>query len=91
MRIRFLHSFDKAMNELEEEYRTDAADAIDSLLSYFDTGQHPHGLGLKKLHKHYWEIRVGLKIRILFLLEKDILTFVLIGNHDTIKKFLRNN
>jgi mRNA-degrading endonuclease RelE of RelBE toxin-antitoxin system len=91
MKIRFLHSFDKALNELGEKYRAYAADAIDSLLSYFETGQRSHGLGLKKLHNHYWEIRIGLKTRILFLLEKDILTFVLIGNHEAIKKFLRNS
>ena len=91
MNVRYLHSFDKTVHDLEERERTDTNNAVDALLSYFETGQRPQGLGLKKLRGHYWEIRAGIKIRILFSLEKDLLTFIVAGNHDTISRFLRNN
>jgi hypothetical protein len=48
----------------------------------------PAGLGLKKLHKSFWEIRADLETRILFQVEKDRVTFVIVGNHDEIRRFL---
>ena len=90
MKVRFLRSFAESKGELEEPDQHDTDHAVDSLLSYFHAGQKTHGLGLKKIHEHYWEIRVGLRIRVLFSLEKDILTFILVGDHDAIKRFLHH-
>ncbi len=47
-------------------------------------------MGLKNLRENYWEIRVNVKDRIIFTLEKDKVAFIIVGNHDEIKKFLRN-
>lgn len=49
------------------------------------------GLGLRKVSKEgYWEIRVGLDLRVLFCLEKNRARIVLVGNHDEVQKFLKN-
>jgi hypothetical protein len=47
------------------------------------------GLGLRKLNPSgIWEARAGLSLRALFRLEKDEVTFVFLGNHDDVKRFL---
>jgi hypothetical protein len=48
------------------------------------------GIGLKRLKGDYWEIRKGLKARILFRWEGDLVEFVLAGDHNDIKRFLKN-
>jgi mRNA-degrading endonuclease RelE of RelBE toxin-antitoxin system len=86
IRVRFLKSFDDTLSALENPERKKAVEAVDKLLDYFSGGPKPLGLGLRKLKGSYWEIRAGLKIRVLFLLEKDLATFVLAGNHETIQR-----
>jgi hypothetical protein len=53
----------------------------------------PHrqmGLGFRKLlPSGLWELRVGLSLRALFKLEKEQATFVFVGNHDEVQRFLR--
>jgi hypothetical protein len=48
-------------------------------------------MGLKRLFKDYWEIRQGLRNRILFRWEDDAIDFLLAGDHDSIKEFLKNS
>jgi hypothetical protein len=50
----------------------------------------PAGIGLKHLDEDFWEIRKGLKCRILFRWQKDEVKFILAGDHDSIKDFLKN-
>jgi hypothetical protein len=47
------------------------------------------GLGLKNLRKNYWEIRKGLKSRILFRRQDDLVEFILAGSHEDIKRFIK--
>ena len=47
----------------------------------------PPGLGLKNWRGDYWEIRAGIKDRILFEFTDQII-FLFVGNHDEIKKFM---
>ena len=56
-----------------------------------DFGQpHRHrGLGIRKLTGNFFEIRVGLDIRLVFQNRADCLLFVMAGNHDEVQKFLR--
>jgi mRNA-degrading endonuclease RelE of RelBE toxin-antitoxin system len=49
------------------------------------------GMGLKRLREDYWEIRQGLRNRILFRWKDDAIDFVLAGDHDSIREFLRNS
>lgn len=64
--------------------------AIDSLLRFFKTRQKPLGLGLKKVYKNYWEIRLDIKNRIIFEFNADMVNFAFVGDHDGVRKFLKN-
>jgi hypothetical protein len=53
---------------------------------------YPHrhaGLGLRKLAPDLFECRAGLKLRLVFLARKGVLTFDFAGNHEAVQKHLR--
>ena len=89
MLVEYLASYDRSFTRLSVDRQTGAIEAIDRLLDYFSTSQRPHGLGLKRLQRRYWEIRIGLDTRVLFELQRDRLTFLLVGDHDDIRRALR--
>lgn len=91
MRVRFFSSFDRSYKRSRplDQGRIDAA--IRLLLNYVDQRKHspPQGLGLKKLGGSVWEIRVDLPLRIVFTMEQDRVSFILVGNYDAVRRFLR--
>jgi hypothetical protein len=89
IRVVFLRSFDRSMARLAPAERAQARQALERLLDYFSGGPKPIGLGLRKLRGAFWEIRLSLAGRIVFLLERDLATFVLVGDHDDIRRLLR--
>ena len=90
MRYEFKPSFDlsvKSLNPYDKEaIKETCGDFVDLLETH---GTISKGLGLKNLHGLYWEIRRGLRLRILFRWETDLISFVLAGSHDHIKNFLK--
>ncbi|OGR96428.1 MAG: hypothetical protein A2V88_09380 [Elusimicrobia bacterium RBG_16_66_12] len=89
IRVVFLRRFDRSMARLPAGERAQALQALERLLSHFNGGPRPIGLGLRKLRGAFWEIRLSLANRIVFLLERDVATFVLVGDHDEIRRLLR--
>lgn len=90
MNVRYQKSFDKTFDRLSRADQKKTTEAVNSLIVFFETKEKPSkGLGLKKLRKTFWEIRASQQIRILFQLENDTLTFILAGNHDDIRWFIR--
>jgi len=90
MRFEFKPSFDRSVKSLhgreKEEVKAVAMQAIDILSQ--DRLIHK-GIGLKRLKGDFWEIRKGLKARILFRWQGDLVEFVLAGDHNDIKRYLR--
>ena len=89
MKFDFLSSYVKTYKRLPGNKQLKAVQTICVLIDFFKTGQKPKGLGLKKLKNNYWEIRIDSYYRIIFELEKDLISFVLVGSHDSVKKFLK--
>ena len=90
IRVRFLRAFDESLEDLRPKDATKARTAVERLLTYFDGGPRPLGLGLRKLKGSYWEVRAGLDRRVLFSLESDLATFILVGSHDEIRRRLHS-
>ena len=90
MRYEYKSSFDEVFKKLGLSRQEKVIDAISILIDFFENRKKAKGLGLKNLRENYWEIRVNVKDRIIFTLEKDKVAFIIVGNHDEIKKFLRN-
>ena len=69
--------------------RAEIGKAIDRLQESLG---HPHqytGLGIRKLARTYFEMRVGLELRLVFKVERNAITFAFAGTHDEIQKFLK--
>ncbi len=47
------------------------------------------GIGLNRLRNNFWEVRKGLKTRILFRWSGELVEFILAGNHDDVRRFLK--
>ncbi|MBI4777435.1 hypothetical protein HY792_00705 [Candidatus Desantisbacteria bacterium] len=90
MRYEPLSSFERSLRKLPEEIKEKVKEAIFTLMDFFETGKKSHGLGLKKLGKNLWEIRVDIQIRVIFLLEDDIVKWGFVGDHDQIRQFIKN-
>ena len=90
MKGNFLPSFWRSFERLSLDEQKRIQDSIPSFLDHFQKGNLPQGLGMKKLRKSIWEIRVGLSLRILFEIRKGGFNFFFVGNHDQVQRFLKS-
>jgi mRNA-degrading endonuclease RelE of RelBE toxin-antitoxin system len=83
--------FLRAVRDLDDSER---AAVFDSILALPKALGDPHahaGLGIRKLHASgIWEARVGRGLRLVFTLEQRLLTLVLVGTHEHVRRFLRD-
>jgi hypothetical protein len=92
MRYEFKSCFDRSIKTLSNDEKAEIKGACLAFLDLLDLRvKLPPGIGLKRLDDDYWEIRKGLRFRILFRWRKDSIDFILAGNHDSIKDFLKNS
>lgn len=90
MIINYLRSYDRSFKKLDRPLQEKTLYAIDGLLEFLRTSQKPEGLGLKKVYKNYWEIRLDIRNRIIFELKQDMINIAFVGDHNAIKKFLKS-
>ncbi len=90
MRVEYLSRFDRSFKKLGSVLQSDIREALELFLDCLVKGVRPQGLGLRRLRGSFWEIRVGLNYRILFELKGDCVTFIIVGDHDDIRRFLKN-
>lgn len=81
-------SFDRALKALDQQLQESIL-ATARLLPDAIGKPHQHsGIGIRRVGK-FLEFRVGLKTRVLFILEGDDIVLVTLGNHDEIARFVR--
>ena len=66
-------AFDETLHGLSGTRKKQIKKAVRLAVAFFETGDLPHGLGLKPLMHGIWEIRAGLSDRILFRKNQDII------------------
>ena len=89
MRHRELSTFARSLRRLPPEDKARVKKAILQFLQNIEGGALPPGLGVKKLGETLWELRAGLHLRVLFLMQGDLIEWGLVGSHADIRKFLR--
>ena len=89
MRPNYLKSYDRSFRKLTSPQKENVIKAIDALIEFIKTGKKTQGLGLKKVRKDYWEIRLSVKNRIIFEFKGDVINFVFVGGHNGVRKFLK--
>lgn len=86
---RFLEAFDRLP-------RTDQSRVMEAerrIRAFYETRMSPHGLGVKKLfsgHARVFEARAGLRLRLLWVQSPGIVSFVFLGTHDEVRRYLRS-
>lgn len=91
MRYEFKPSFDRSIKSLHPDVKEEIKQACIAFLDLLESrARLPLGVGLKQLQNDYWEIRKGLRSRILFRWKQDVIEFLLAGDHDSIKDFLKS-
>lgn len=63
--------------------------ALEQLEQDFGNPHAHRELGIRRLTGNFFEIRVGLDIRLVFQNRPESLLFLMAGSHDEIQKFLR--
>lgn len=92
MRFTFRPSFDRSIKSLQPGQKEALKKLCLVFIGLLETrAAIPTGLGLKRLRDDYWEVRHGLRNRILFRWEDDVIDFILAGDHDSIREFLKNS
>ncbi|MFA6141760.1 MAG: hypothetical protein WC738_00500 [Candidatus Omnitrophota bacterium] len=90
MRYEFKASFDRSIKRLSDDAKIDIKKAIFEILDLVSTGKTASkGQGFTRLRKDYWEARTTIRERILFKLTDDLIQFMIVGNHEDIKRFLK--
>ena len=70
--------------------RAEIGKAIDLLQGSLGQPHRHSGLGIRKLVKNYFEMRVGLELRLVFRIETGRISFVFAGTHDEAARFLKS-
>lgn len=89
MTINYLKSYDRSFKRLDRAIQEKTISAIDVLIEFLSSHQKPAGIGLKKVHNNYWEIRLDIRNRIIFELVGYNINIAFVGNHNTVKTFLK--
>jgi len=91
MNIALTERFQRDVRDLEEEQRAAVFEAILSLPRAIGESHLHSGLGIRKLHRSgIWEARLGLGLRLVFAIQKEVLTLVRVGTHQDIQQYLRS-
>ena len=95
MRFEYAARFPRSVRRIPFHDQRRAAEAIEQIIGYYETRQAPEGLGLKKLFSKeglgaVFEARVSLSSRLLFTAKQEVVTFLMVGDHDEVRRFIRS-
>ena len=95
MIVKYKARFEKAFRRFSQEDQQQVVETIEQVNQFFATHQAPEGLGLKKLFSKtsmgaVCEARVTRALRVLFSVQTGILTFLMVGDHEEVRRFIRS-
>jgi hypothetical protein len=79
----------RAYHRLSEANRHLTDEALRRFRHYLSTGEAPVGLGITHLGGRTYEFRVGLALRVVYVLDGEEVVLVLLGSHDEVRRFLK--
>ncbi len=86
---RFLEGFDR----LSAQDQKRVIEAERGVRAFCESRRAAPGLGIKSLHSgrsKVWEARAGVRLRLLWVETESLVSFVFIGSHDEVRRFLRS-
>jgi len=82
--------FRAALKKLSDADFTRVEAALQTIPGCFGRPHAYTGISIRRLRKNVFECRAGLKLRLLFRQNADILEFFFIGNHEEIHRIIRD-
>ena len=89
IRVRLTPRIRKTADKLPPDVRTKASAAIAQVAAAFGDPHTHRGLGLRKIARRSYEIRVHLQLRVVFIHDGETLTAYDVMNHDEVSLWLR--
>lgn len=89
-RVVILPSFTRSIKKLDNLQKRKLERCLVLFNTYLLTGQYAPGFGLKKINGDKYEFRVDIKLRVVFREEKESIYLVLVGDHDSVRRYLRD-
>ena len=94
LRFCFKSTFQRAFDNLPAEKQRLVLKALEAPAHYFQSGQAPYGLRIKKLYargpQKTFEARIGIDLRLVWVQTEEETIFALLGGHDEVQRFLKN-
>ncbi len=90
MRYAYQPSFLAATRHLSAAQAAKLLKALEKFQQAVEGGQWPPGLGLTHVRSAYFEFRVDLHSRVIYRRHDDLIQYVLYGNHDQVRRFLKS-
>ena len=89
MRFAYAGSFRKTVRNLNSSKAEKLLKSFEKFESSWESGQVPQGVGFKHLREDFFEFRVDIHTRVLLQRRGDMIYYILCGNHDEIRRFLK--
>ena len=89
MRYTYQPSFLAATERLSRTEAAKLLKAIEKFQAAVEARQWPRGLGLTHLRDDFFEFRVDIHTRVVYRRSGDMMQYVLCGNHNQIRRFLK--
>jgi len=78
------------MRQLGADERLVVAKSLERFNEFLSTGQSSHGFRLKKINGDKYEFRASSRLRVVVKAEEEVYYLVLAGNHEDVRRYLRN-
>ena len=88
-RILTTPAFERSLRKYSDAEIESIRGSIGHLPDAFGNPHRHAGVGIRKLRKNVYEVRAGLKIRVLFAVDESDLVLLLAGSHDDIAKWIK--
>lgn len=85
-----LPSFERSLKKLDSLSKTKILETLEEFNEFLVSGKMPVGFGFKKINHGKYEFRVDIRLRVIMKSEGNIFYLVLVGNHDEVRRYLRN-
>jgi hypothetical protein len=84
-KVRFLRTYQR-LSEADQQL-VDLA--LRQFQRYLQTGEAPVGLGVKRLGGRTYEFRVSLALRVVYVVEGELVVLCLLGSHEEDRRLLK--
>lgn len=85
-----LPSFERSIKNLTPQEQENLAKGLELFNNYLLAGKSSFGFRLKKINHDKFEFRIDIRLRVILKKDKDVYYLVLVGDHNEIRRYLRN-